>query len=76
MFFARTSAGKAMPIDVAPVADGNLVLIDPEGRNVRELSPSEAREYQGLKYQSHFRVCPDAKAWRRVRGIPEPTHAR
>jgi len=72
MFFSRTAAGEAMPIDFAPAADGNLILVDPEGRQVAELGPDDARAYQGVKYQTHFRSCPHAKGWRRSRGIPEP----
>jgi hypothetical protein len=74
IFFARILAsGKPVPIDPEPVADGNLVLVDPEGQCVNVLTPAEVPSYAGAKFQTHFRTCPDAKGWRRKRGIPEPS---
>jgi hypothetical protein len=76
IFFAQIlSSGKPIPIDFAPVPDGNLVTVDPAGRQVQVLAPSEIAGYPGHKYQPHFRSCPDAKSWRRKRGIPEPPAA-
>ena len=70
MFWAKVaSTGKNIPIDAAAREDGNIVLID--HRTCTVLGPDEAAEIPGRKYQSHFVSCPDAKAWRRARGIPD-----
>ena len=74
MFWAKVaSTGKNIPIDAAPRDDGNVVLID--HRTCTVLGPDEAAASQGQKYVSHFMTCPDAKAWRRARAIPDPPPA-
>lgn len=61
--WAVTSANKKMPVDVAPVVDGNLV-IEREGPTpeVRYLAADEETEKD--RYVSHFATCPQAKEWR------------
>lgn len=51
--WARTERGKAIPIDPAPVPDGNLVVSDGGIAHVlraTEMPPSE-------RYVSHFATC-------------------
>lgn len=63
-----TAGGKAMPVDVEPVEDGNVVLED-DGDLVATVVPPG----QGLlgderpRYVSHFATCPNADEHRRPR---------
>jgi hypothetical protein len=76
VFFVRlSSTRKWMPLDTTPSDAGNVVLEDGP-REARTLGPEEAATYKGRRYVTHFMTCPDAKFWRRSRGIPEPTLAR
>lgn len=73
IFFVRHHATrKAMPVDFKPSDAGNIV-IDEGGRDAVSLGPEEAATYRGRKYVVHFMTCPDAKFWRKSRGIPEPS---
>jgi len=75
IFFATvTKTGKKIPMDPEAVDDGNIVL-SPDCRDAEVLGPGEAPTFPGRKYRSHFATCPDAKGWRRKRGIPEPDTA-
>jgi hypothetical protein len=63
--WAQTTKGKAIPLDVEPREDGNLVLErDAEGNDI-------ARGFSPLihtgkpRYVSHFATCPQANAWRK-----------
>lgn len=58
----RTEAGKAMPIDPAPVAGGNVVLLDDD--QVHVLHADESADGVDT-YVSHFATCPNAKGHRR-----------
>lgn len=61
--WAKTNAGKPIPLDLEPVATGNLVLTS-TGIALPlswELPGGEPR------YVSHFATCPDADAHRRSR---------
>lgn len=68
--WAETVAGKLMPVDRDPVADGNVRLSLGPGGSTRSLTLSgpvldEARE-EGLELRlSHFVTCPQAAAHRR-----------
>jgi hypothetical protein len=67
------STGKRMPVNAQPSPRGTVVLRD--GRDAEVLGPIAASEYKGMKYESHFATCPQAKSWRRRRGDPEPPGA-
>lgn len=67
--WATTRAGKAIPLDVPPTAEGNVVLEREGARDVAvtlggfelELARSEGRE----TWMPHHATCPQAKDWRR-----------
>lgn len=59
MFFARTAAGKLLPIDAVPVDDGNVEILD-DGSALVHGSPTL---FGGVRYVSHFVTCPDGKEW-------------
>lgn len=54
--YART--GKAMPLDLEPAEDGNLVVIDGVAHQ-HMLGDTRPRR------KSHFATCPQAENWRR-----------
>ncbi len=61
MFWRTTTAGKPMPLDVEPVADGNLYLEGAEFVRVVDLfTPASA-----TRFVSHFVTCPDADEHRK-----------
>lgn len=61
IFWAETESGKAMPVDVVPVDEGNLEIQLP--MDPRE--PLIARVVSvGHRYKSHFATCPQASKWR------------
>ncbi len=61
--WAKTEAGKAMPLDVTPTPDGNVIIVDAvavvlaKGTLVR---PGTDR------YTAHWATCPTAFEHRRV----------
>jgi hypothetical protein len=63
-----TGAGKRIPVDPDPVADGNLAIGPETPPRVRYLQPNEdpvrTSEWRGV---SHFATCPDAKLHRKSR---------
>lgn len=74
IFFVRLHpSGKALPVDERPSEAGNIVLMHDDSRDAVTLGPEEAAAYKrGKKFVTHFVTCPDAKFWRKARGIPEP----
>jgi len=61
--WVKTSAGKTMPVDAEPVADGNLVI---EDGVVRYLSSNQVAMFvPANKYKSHFATCPNASEHRK-----------
>lgn len=62
--WARTEAGKSMPLDPNPVPDGNVVLLDDD--RVHVLHADESAD-GAPTYVSHFATCPKAKDHRRGR---------
>lgn len=68
VFWARTSAGKSMPVDAEPVEGGNLALTtryDAQGtRFVEYVDPAQATLDAEPRYVSHFATCPDSDRWR------------
>lgn len=71
--WARTIAGKAMPIDAnpdgtpRPIPDGNLTITTTSPLTVDLVPVGTLFETEGLRYRSHFATCPNAGAWRRPR---------
>ena len=61
MEWAKTQAGKVMPIDAEPSENGNLVYA--QAGVVRFAKPDDP----GPRFTSHFATCPDAKQFRRDR---------
>lgn len=75
IFFGLTSAGKLIPIDVEPVADGNVILgpmvqhpVTREGlRQAIVLSRADTPLDDPERFVSHFVSCPNADSFRRGR---------
>lgn len=63
--WVRTRAGKAMPLDAEPVADGNVVLGEDGTARVLTRKQVEQGGIVGPRYVSHHATCPQAKQWRR-----------
>lgn len=65
MRWARTSNGKAMPLDAEPDDTGNVVIID--GHAETHISAGRAEEVRpGMpRYMPHHATCPQADDWRR-----------
>lgn len=74
--WAKTLAGRSMPVDTDPDPEGNLLLVevDEDVKAVISISglTEEARQAAqrvGVVLRtSHFATCPDATMWRRERG--------
>lgn len=62
IFFAKTEADKWIPIDAAPVRDGNLEILD--GYPVLAI-PIAPLLPPAKRYKSHFATCPEADRFRR-----------
>lgn len=65
--WARTSNGKAMPVDIDPHEDGNLVLGDKFVTVYANAATAIDAAPDALRYLSHFATCPTAFEHRRVR---------
>ncbi len=64
-----TEAGRFMPLDPIPTAVGNVVLVDgPGGSKVARVVDSLGDGVEP-RWRSHFATCPQAKRWRRPRGV-------
>ena len=61
--WVRTYRGVAMPLDPAPVDDGNVVFL--ANGSVRVISAEDRAKYPGPVYKSHFATCPNAAEHRR-----------
>ncbi len=71
--WAKTAAGKRMPLDVEPTRDGNVQLGWVGGEQVAIVLTREADRagclVDGIPlYLSHFVTCPDSAALRRPSG--------
>lgn len=55
--WVKTTAGKMIPLDVEPVDQGNIVLVD--GRAVVTGQATLLGD-EGPRYVAHFVTCPDA----------------
>lgn len=67
MFFALTPAGKRIPIDLEPRADGNLVIRRPENGKVIAVPAKDAQPGETIRHVSHFATCSEAASHRRSR---------
>jgi ferric-dicitrate binding protein FerR (iron transport regulator) len=65
IFWARTEAGRAMPVDAAPTPDGRVVLYDRGGTVMaRTLKEGEQLRPGEKGRRPHHQTCPQAKEWR------------
>ncbi len=71
ILFARTGAGKLLPIDPDPHDNGNVALVGDDRCAV--LTVEARRAHKGPLYRSHFVTCSSAAAWRKGKR-PAPTH--
>ncbi len=55
--WAKTSTGKAIPVDADPVEHGNIVL---SSGGVAEVGPAGSGTHV-----SHFATCPERDEWRK-----------
>lgn len=65
-----TANGKRMPVDVEPVADGNVQLWHDSSGELHAIvltgfKLDDARRQHPLLYRSHFVSCPDAATHRK-----------
>lgn len=68
IFFAKTPAGKPIPIDLTPSATGNLVVREVQaGRVAVPLSKAGDLGAAEVKHVSHFATCPNADKHRKPR---------
>lgn len=69
IFWVTTEAGKSMPLDALPSADGNVMVSRPAGKPVAAvlagLFLAEARESGRVLYMPHHATCPQGEAWRK-----------
>lgn len=63
--WARTTKAKRIPIDLAPVDDGNVTLSDDRDPIATVHPPGQAPLDAGPRYVSHFATCPDADRHRK-----------
>jgi hypothetical protein len=64
IFFATTDAGRAIPLDAAPVASGTIVLAPVSDHVVFLRKGSLVFPRDTPRYQSHFASCPSADRFR------------
>lgn len=68
--WVKTAAGKWMPLDVEPSAEGNVQLCMVGGEEIAAVLGGEFRAAAQLEqiplYVSHFASCPHGKQWRKV----------
>jgi hypothetical protein len=66
----RTAAGKAIPLDPAPVSEGNIDVVWTGGSEVAAvLGPDDALAAQAAGhrlYLTHFATCPNAATHRKT----------
>lgn len=69
VIWARTEAGKPMPIDAEPRPDGNLIIVGTlEGSPLVKVDPPGLFDDPSTaRYVSHFATCPNADEHRRPR---------
>jgi len=67
--WARTSAGKNMPVDAARSDDGNVLLfpVDRSAQLAVVMTKEEAAAKSVDRYKSHFATCPSAARFRKTK---------
>jgi hypothetical protein len=68
LIWAKTTAGKLMPVDFAPSLRGNVEIISSSGGGVLYARVAKAPIPGGRARTSHFATCPAAGEWRRPAG--------
>lgn len=72
MWVPSFTSGKVMPLDLYPVPDGNVVLIETkDGPRAKVLGARSVRPAAASFYTTHFSTCPDAAFHRTSRGTSE-----
>jgi len=74
-FVISTGTNRRIPCDPEAVEDGDTVVLQ-DGVHADVLGPDAARAWVGRKYRCHFATCPQTRAYRRKRGIPEPASTK
>lgn len=65
ILWARTKAGKLMPVDAAESSDGNVFVAQTE-RGLTAFIPEEGTVIDGAsRHKSHFATCPNAAKHRK-----------
>jgi hypothetical protein len=73
IIWARTIAGRSMPVDAEPSGGGTVLLEIRQGfllatvYNAAAVSVLLGPETRAQLRQSHFSTCPDADKWRKPR---------
>lgn len=62
VLWVTTDAGKMMPVDAEPRADGNVAVVGAECHAYDMEDAMRSRP----RFVSHFATCPDAPRWRRA----------
>lgn len=71
--WARTKAGKSMPVDNDPAPDGTIELVDLPGKPPLAIVHGQPTdEYGEVRYRTHFATCPQANDWRTDPKPPPP----
>lgn len=64
--FAKTKAGKAMPVDATPSTDGNLVLLHDEHGTLCA-RPAHPADQLRPRHKAHFATCTSPGSFRKDR---------
>lgn len=69
IIWAKTEAGRPMPLDHTPSPTGTVILLPVGGgrRVARVLAGEELEEYRTANktlFVTHWATCPDAKEWK------------
>lgn len=77
VIWGETSAGKLMPVNAEPVADGNLRLMyGPGGGKVLIITGAPPEGSAEPRFMSHFATCPEAARYRREKKAKSQRAAR
>jgi hypothetical protein len=70
VWWVQTAGGRPMPLDLHPLADGNIEMVRVGSTWLAEQLPqTEALfDLERPRWCSHFATCPDARAWRQRSG--------
>lgn len=71
--WAKTQAGKAIPLQPYPEAGGNCVVTTAKPLTVRVLHKGETAPAGAKTYRAHFAACPRKKTPRKRRPVVEQT---